>query len=410
MQRGNCFGCGRTANFSCKTGHARADFCILHVGEHGTHAYKVLDSRVPVDANLKKSLLSKILEIKTESTRIAKEVARSTEAFMRDLLNYSKSTLVQVNKTIAVCDYYIEQLGNLKDLSAKRYFPPLESCLLSDSLIISSLLPPTLATLDSSPFFQFASSNISALLNHFVNFSVLFPSESEIIISPRNLPRKIAKKDWTSSAFPVSPTEFLLTGGKNSYNSAIVVNISNSEIKKLPSFNIGRKLHATGWIEGHLAVIGGVLKGDEEITSSVEVLGNEYWSEIAPLNHERAKCTVSNAERFTFVFGGWDGERIADIERYDRGNWEDLHVKLEIPCSSPAVLCQDKEFLVFGGMIGNGKALSSCNKIDFAGRYIRRQAQILKPGSSIHNIWTLENQILNSTLKDETHAFFKIQV
>ena len=103
-----------------------------------------------------------------------------------------------------------------------------------------------------------------------------------------------------------------------------------NKLKLLPSLLMTKKKPGFCFIGRFPAIIGGFGKSKYDALSSVEIFDGSLWSEFDSLNVKRFDCVGIKHLQYTYVFGGYDGDKLLlSIEKYDCG-WMILEVLLPL--------------------------------------------------------------------------------
>ena len=408
-----CYACSNRACFSCKSKqHPKVYFCHIHTSNHQTHDSKIIFDRIPVDKRSKESLLTKLSKLSAQCTKDQSKIQEFCAELIRSLTRETQKAIQQLITIQIILEELQMKIIRINEIETNLYYSSLESALLFDNqLQLNKIQPPVVRLQDSSPYITLENSNLSSIFAIYTSFNVYFTSDSCIRLNSEDYPLSPIKKDSSSSIFPVSDHEILITGGKPSLKTAYVIDIHTKNIKKLMNLNKGREFHSTGWIGNHLAILGGILK-DDTVTDCVEILKGDVWIEIEPMIHERACFTVSNSLDCLYVFGGYDGEIMDSIEKYDcqLEEWVELEYKLSFKCTSPAVAFDLKGFIIVGGGIGNMQASRRAYRVNYEGKLVMELNNIQIDGHSAQNIWFAEGKNLCTIIKNSDQDMAKVNL
>ena len=256
------------------------------------------------------------------------------------------------------CNNRIIETHNIKAISKKIFYTPLENALISESTqcFIDTLAGSDIVLREFDMLLAYIPSPLNHSFNYYSSFTAAYRSSDRLCIHPSTEIFPPRKFHWTSRILPIDFDTLLIIGGAGEgdivHNNCISLNINSKVIKDLPNMNAERMWHAITWLNGLPCVIGG--HNGTSILKSVEILTGDKWTEISPLNIARRSSTAISNNGIMWCFGGITENKdyeleLDTIEKFENDNWKVLEVRLSQPCSCIGALYLENQILLYGG-------------------------------------------------------------
>ena len=162
---------------------------------------------------------------------------------------------------------------------------------------------------------------------------------------------KTADRTWPKfcNFTQIDGDELIVTGGghipsKRTY----ILDLNTFRSSEQPQMLTPRNHHGLIKVGDGVLAIGGICKSIQ-VKCELFDLAGKVWTDVAPLNHERAAMGSCEIREQVYVFGGWDGHKeIGTIEKFSLrgGKWSLLPMVLPVASQCNAVV-YDGRVLVF---------------------------------------------------------------
>lgn len=153
-----------------------------------------------------------------------------------------------------------------------------------------------------------------------------------------------------------------------------------------------RMFHSMTWINGFPAVIGGH-DGNGTI-NSVEIYKNTGWEENSQINIARHSFTSICSDRVVWIIGGLDQSYLDSLERYKKGAWQVVGIKLPRPLAAVGLCFLEDYLVLFGGITEGNKVTNNTHLFDTQTRFIKEvQNLVVSTSFAFSSVFVGERKI-----------------
>ena len=397
-----CLYCNQEAYYYCSCTIPNIYFCRSHQEEHenqlGDHKISKIkiEPRIP-NQKSKQDLIQHILQIKHQTDIQLQILLKESAQFISKLNDLIKKGIYFKN----LCDNIINEILSINSISAKSFYTPLESILLSTEIKKTLLLikPPTIKFPDINTELFYIPSAFPHFLYNYSDISIEFLLKNTIQLYPTYKRIVNNRLDWRSRFLYVNNNQILFTGGELLKNDCFLMNLLNGEIKVYPSLCYGRYSHSMSWIENNPAVIGGT--DGNFLLNSVEIFINGKWTEGAPINFHRCDHTSITTNGSTWIIGGFTNLCLDSVEKYEKNQWVVLNLKLLIPSRAIGILYIGNELILIGGINDSYEKIPNTYSINKINSTIKEENRLTIGANFYYNncfINSIDNSILGTNL------------
>ena len=400
----SCEYCKNTAKYICLCTQSTIRFCSEHQDFHltkpGKHVIEIYKNNILVSGTKKLQIIRRIVEIRNEAHNNIVKALNHTKELIKKIKAQTKEVINNLEHFIKACDNNIIEIQNIKTISKKIFYTPLEKALTSDNTqcFIDTLAGSDIVLRGFELLLIYIPSPLHHSFNYYSSFSADYLTIDTLSIYPSGKILNINKFQWHSRILSIDFDTLLITGGAEEdnlcHNKCISLNINSGDIEVLPEMNSKRRWHAITWQSGFPCVIGG--NDGTNILKNVEIFTGDEWTEISPLNTARSSSTAISHNGIMWCFGGVDeNQRALDtIERFENDCWQIIGLRLSQPSYSLGVLCLENRILLYGGSDAGNNTLYQVHILD------TNERSIFKVGNLNQGAYFVSNclQIMSSQL------------
>ena len=396
-----CVICSKQSKYycTCKTPHI--NFCGIHLADHeyspGHHRISLLyPNTLPVNASTKLQLLDKLNEVSSSSKlQITKLLYSCSEAILT-IEAHTAHAIENLQKFILLCNRIADSIQSMETIERKLMYSPLESALLSNdsSNFIENITGPVISYSETN-LPQYSPSLFPHFFYNYTDLSLGHSKVNTINIYPDNATISVGPKT-AFRCLNIGNRKILITGGeiqeKLPGNVACIVEINTWNATELAPMKNSRMFHSMTWINGFPAVIGGH-DGNGTI-NSVEIYKNTGWEENSQINIARHSFTSICSDRVVWIIGGLDQSYLDSLERYKKGAWQVVGIKLPRPLAAVGLCFLEDYLVLFGGITEGNKVTNNTHLFDTQTRFIKEvQNLVVSTSFAFSSVFVGERKI-----------------
>ena len=357
----------------------------------GTHEIISLDEsneKIEHAKGQTKDVAEVLTEVKGELHVKQKKIAHWEEN-IDSILSKKSNDLKQLEKIKSFCSEELSQ-QHLDEIKTNRFHQPLINSSLDEEKSKNLFLDIDKSLLSSDLLIGLSS------LTTYLSTSGDFLNETTLVIDGRNLQND--RLNWRSRILQVSENEIMITGGTNTGNRVLLLNLLSQDLEDLINLTHYRNLHAMAWLDNKPAVIGGSGSNNEAL-NHVEVFTKEGWKESKPLNIKRYGLSACTLQNTVWVAGGAEDPKtgVSEIEVYKNNKWQIIEAKLPNHLMGIGMVNLGDKIILLGGMNSLKKNTSSVWEIDSVKTTLNELASLESPVSFSQNLWKISNNLLEGT-------------
>ena len=326
-----------------------------HEYSPGDHCFRSLvPKQNQLNLSSKRELIEEIILVRSEAKSEKNRITKSAAEMIRNLEIEAKTNIKKLNEFICVCDDVIKQIYSIVIIPQKNVYSPLESVLMSSEInnVLQQIVSPDIYIEKCIPEISYSASDFPSYLYNYTDKTITY-SGNTIDVSASVSSNELTNVNHyrcplsNFCCLNAGNDKIIITGG----NQAFTLNLIDNSIISIPDIQYDRHNHTMAWVEGYPSVIGGT-RGSSYFTQ-VEILKDNEWLEISPLNVGRDCLTSTSGHKNTWVLGDIPGstDNILSIEVYGEKLWKLVEITTTTlyKCNSISLTCNENNLILLTG-------------------------------------------------------------